>query len=290
MNKLETQDHVCDCEKEDISSYTPRVGKILQAKNLTEKEKFFEIEMEDGRPLGHLPGQFSMISIFGVGQAPLSISSSPTKQNRNAFEICVRKVGKFTTALHKLEAGDTVGVLGPFGTPFPVDELKGNDLMFIAGGLGLIPLRSLINFVLDNRRGYGDVRILLGCKTPEERLFKEEIKEWSRMTDVGYTCTVDKPTADWEGNVGVITKLIPNQDIDPKRTYAIVVGPPIMYKFVIKELQQKQISDRQIILSLERRMKCGMGRCGHCQMNHLYVCKDGPTFRYDEIRDIQEAL
>jgi sulfhydrogenase subunit gamma (sulfur reductase) len=272
------------------SFYVPRVATIVRTEQMTQKEKFFEIELDDGNPLGHLPGQFIVLSLFGYGQAAISVSSSPTKEKRNSFDVCVRKVGSFTTALHNLGPGAKIGVLGPFGIPFPVDELKGNDLLFIAGGLGLIPLRSLINFVLDRRRDYGNVKILLGCKSPEDRLFTGEIHQWEKMSDVGYTCTVDNPTDDWTGNVGVITKLIPYVDIDPRRTYAIIVGPPIMYKFVIRELKNKGLEDRQIIMSLERRMRCGVGRCGHCQMNNFYVCKEGPTFRYDQIKGLEEAL
>jgi len=270
--------------------FSPMEGTIVKTRQMTANEKFFEIELEGGRELGHMPGQFAQFSIFGIGEAPISISSSPTKKNKNTFEICVRKVGTFTSALHKLEAGDKVGVRGPFGTPFPIDDLKGNDLLFVAGGLGIVPLRSLIKFVMDKRRDFGDVTILLGCKEPKERLFTDEIEEWNRMTDINYACTVDKAGPEWKGNVGVITTLIPGVDIDINRTYAVVVGPPIMYKFVIKELLKKEMPERQIILSLERRMKCGLGKCGHCQINNKYVCQDGPTFTYEEIKALEEAL
>lgn len=277
-------------DKNINSPYIPREATIIRTEMMTESEKFFEIELDDGLPLGHLPGQFIMLSLFGYGNAPISISSSPTKEKRNVFEICVRKVGTFTIALHKLEKNDKIGVLGPFGTAFPIDELKGNDLLFVAGGLGIIPLRSLIHFALDRRRDFGDIKILIGCKTPGDLLFVNEMEKWSKMVDITYNCAVDKPTPDWKGNVGVITTLIPGIDINPFRTYAIVVGPPIMYKYVILKLLEKKIPEHQIILSLERRMKCGLGRCGHCQMNESYVCKDGPTFRYNQIKCNEEAL
>lgn len=270
--------------------YSPMEGTIVRTEQMTEHEKFFEIRLEGDHRLGNLPGQFVQLSIFGIGEAPISISSSPTKPDKNTFEICVRKVGVFTAALHALDEGDKIGVRGPFGKPFPIDDIKGNDLILVAGGLGIVPLRSLINFVIDKRRDFGEVSILLGCKQPDDRLFREEIKKWQKQTDINYACTVDKADPEWKGNVGVITTLIPGVDIDVNRTYAVVVGPPIMYKFVIKELVKKGLPDKQIILSLERRMKCGLGKCGHCQINGKYVCQDGPTFTYEEIKGLEEAL
>lgn len=270
--------------------YSPMEGVIVSTKMMTEKEKFFEIKLEGGKELGHMPGQFVQFSIFGVGEAPISISSSPTKKDKGTFEVCVRNVGVFTSALHKLDVGDKVGVRGPFGKPYPIDEIKGNDLIMVAGGLGIVPLRSLIKFVMDKRRDFGAVTVLLGCKAPKERLFTDEVEEWGNMTDINYACTVDRADPDWKGNVGVITTLIPGVDIDVKRTYAVVVGPPIMYKFVVAELLKKGLQTKQIVLSLERRMKCGLGKCGHCQINDKYVCQDGPTFTYDEIRGLEEAL
>lgn len=283
----------CNCEKIKVDTaplYSPREATIIKTKMLTEKEKFFRIRLDDGRPLGHMPGQFAQFSIFGIGEAPISISSSPTIEEKDVFEICVRKVGTFTTALHKLDKGERIGVRGPFGKGFPIDEIKGNDILMIAGGLGIVPLRSLINFVIDKRRDFGNVMILLGCKAPNERLFTNEITQWEAMTDIGYACTVDKADPEWKGNVGVITNLIPGVDIDTNRTYSVVVGPPVMYKFVIAELVKKGVPDKQIIISLERRMKCGLGKCGHCQINNVYVCKDGPTFTYAQIKGLEEAL
>lgn len=286
---------MCNCNEKNQTVavdpiYSPMEGTIVKAKNLTENEKFFEIKLEGGKELGHMPGQFVQFSMLGIGEAPISISSSPTKEDKTTFEVVVRKVGMFTEKMHTLGEGDKIGVRGPFGRPFPVDDLKGNDLIFVAGGIGLVPLRSLINFVIDKRRDFGNVSILLGCKEPKDRLFTDEIAEWEKMTDINYACTVDKSDPDWKGNVGVITTLIPGVDIDTDKTNAVVVGPPIMYKFVVQELLKKGLSEKQIILSLERRMKCGLGKCGHCQINDQYVCQDGPTFIYDEIKGLEEAL
>lgn len=270
------------------SEYLIKTGKILRTKEMTKQEKFFEIALADGESLDHEPGQFVMVSVPGIGEAPLSISSSPTK--RGSFEIVVRNVGKMTGVLHKLEASDTVGIRGPFGKGFPTQILEGNDLIFVAGGLGIVPLRSLINFVIDNRRDFGKVHILLGCKTPQDMLFGDEVEEWSKRVDTNFSCTVDRSDPDWKGNVGLITSLIPGVTLDSERTFAVVVGPPIMYKFVIIELLKKNIPERQILVSLERHMKCGVGKCGHCQIQNYYCCKDGPVFTYDQIKDKREAI
>ncbi len=270
------------------SEYEIKKAKIINAKQLTAMEKYFEIELPGGESLGHEPGQFVEVSLLGVGEAPISVSSSPTK--RGSFELVVRKVGKFTGALHKLGAGDEVGIRGPFGKGFPVRILEGNDLLFVAGGLGVVPLRSLINYVIDNRRDFGKVDILLGCKTPKDMLFHEEVDDWNKRLDVKLNCTVDKADPDWKGNVGLITSLIPGINLEQERTFAVVVGPPIMYKYVIAELLKKEIPDRQILVSLERHMKCGLGKCGHCQINGIYCCQEGPVFSYDKIKDIPEAL
>ena len=255
---------------------------------MTPAEKYFEIALPGGESLDHEPGQFVEVSILGVGEAPISICSSPTKLG--SFELVVRNVGKVTSALHKLEAGDEVGIRGPFGKGFPVRVLEGNDLLFVAAGLGLVPLRSLINYVIDNRRDFGKVTILLGCKTPKDMLFGNEVESWNERLDVNTNCTVDRADPDWKGNVGLITTLIPGVNLEPERTFGVVVGPPIMYKFVIKELLAKNIPERQILLSLERHMKCGLGKCGHCQIGNVYCCQDGPVFTYDKIKSIPEAL
>jgi sulfhydrogenase subunit gamma (sulfur reductase) len=270
------------------SNYRIRKARVSAARHLTENEKLFEIGLHGGATLDHEPGQFVMVSVFGVGEIPVSIASSPT--NRGSFDLCVRAVGKVTRAMHKLGAGDEVGIRGPYGKGFPIGRLEGNDLLIIAGGLGVAPLRSLINYVLDNRRDFGKVHILLGCRTPKDLLFTDELSHWQERTDVLYQCTVDRGAPDWAGNVGLITTLIPGVDIDTARTYAVIVGPPVMYKFVLRELLHKHIPEDQILVSFERHMKCGMGKCGRCQIQNLYCCQDGPVFNYNDIKNMSEAL
>ncbi len=277
-------------KKEYISNpeFDIKRAKIVKTKQLTPYEKYFNIVLLDEKELGHEPGQFVEVSLFGVGEAPISIASSPTQ--KGSFDLVVRAVGKVTNALHKLEPGDEIGIRGPFGKGFPVQLLEGNDLMLIAGGLGIVPLRSLINYVIDNRRDFGKVTILLGSKTPKDMLFGDETELWDRRLDINFCCTVDQADPDWAGNVGLITSLIPGINLDPEHTYSVVVGPPVMYKFVIQELLMKNINDNKIFLSLERHMKCGVGKCGHCQIDGVYCCQDGPVFSYSEIKNLKGAI
>lgn len=270
------------------SQYNVKKAIIKHVHSMTEHEKFFELILADCTELGHEPGQFIMLSVPGVGEAPISLSSSPTR--KESFELVVRKSGTLTGALHRLTEGDAVGIRGPYGKGFPVKQIIGNDLVIVAGGLGIGPLRSLIQYVIDKRREFGRMYILLGCKTPKDMLFGEEVVTWVNNMDVGFNCTVDRGDPEWKGNVGLITQLIPGQHIDPERSYAVIVGPPIMYKYVIAELKSKGIRDERILLSLERRMRCGVGKCGHCQIEDLYCCQNGPVFNYLEVKDKFGAL
>ena len=270
--------------------YVPRLATLIKKQPMTSYETLFEIKLDDNSELHHKPGQFVEVSVFGIGEAPISISSPPTK--KDTFEICVRKLGNVTTKMHELKVGDKVGIRGPFGNGFDSEFFKNKDLLFVAGGLGLAPLRSLFNYVLDNRKDYGQVTLLYGCKEPKELLFSDELTALRNREDVEYKPTVNACPENevWSGNIGVITTLIPEINFDPEKTFAIVCGPPIMYKFVIADLKKRNVPDDHIIISLERRMKCGVGKCGHCQMNQIYVCKDGPVFNYSKIKGIPEAL
>jgi sulfite reductase subunit B len=269
--------------------YLPVMANLLEVVPMTENEVLFTLELPGGASLGNDPGQFIEVSLFGIGEAPISVSSSPSRSN-GTFELCVRRVGDVTNAMHTLEPGAVLGIRGPFGEGFPVDKMKGKDMLFAAGGLGLAPLRSLINEVLDCRDEFGRVIILYGTKQPSEILFEDELAEWAAREDVEFHMTVDRGDDEWEGNVGVITTLFPKININPRDTIAATCGPPIMYRFVLMELLGKGIPETQIYLSLERRMKCGVGKCGHCQINDQYCCQDGPVFRYVDIKGLEEAL
>jgi len=271
------------------SLYAPEFARLTSVKPVTELEKLFTVELPGGKSLNHEPGQFVMLSIPGVGEAPISITSSPSRSN-GTFELCVRKMGNVTGVLHTLNSGDMVGIRGPYGHGFPIDKMRGKDMLFAPGGLGLAPLRSLINQVLDERADFGRVIILYGAKRPAELLFRDELDQWAARDDVEFHVTVDRAEGDWDGNVGVITTLFPKVSVDPHGTTAVTCGPPIMYRFVLMEMLGKGIPENHIYLSLERRMKCGVGKCGHCQINGLYCCQSGPVFTYDQIKNVPEAL
>lgn len=270
------------------SGYEIKRGRIAEITEQSELEKLFKIVLPDDEVLDHDPGQFVEVSLFGVGEAPISICSSPTQLD--FFELCVRKAGRFTEALHQLKVGDEVGIRGPFGVGFPVIPLEGNDILLIAGGLGIAPLRSLINYIIDNRRDFGNIDVLLGCRDPESMLFANELEFWDKRIDINFNCSIDQAAPDWEGNVGLITALIPGVTLDPQKTFAVACGPPVMYRFVVDELLKKGVPESQIYLSLERHMKCGLGKCGHCQIHDVYCCQDGPVFNYRWVKKIKGAI
>ena len=274
-----------------VDIYLPQAATLMEKRVLTQHDTFFRFEMDAGIGLAYRPGQFLEISVPGIGECPISISSSPSSGSETGFELVVRAVGNVTRALHALHTGDKVGVRGPFGTSFPVEQgLLGCDLLFICGGIGLVPVRSAINTVLNRRSDYGEVSILLGTRTPEERLFTDELYTWKLRDDLLLRETVDMADPGWGGNVGVITRLIPMLKLTAKNTRVIVCGPPIMYRFVLFELKKLNISPEHIYLSLERHMKCGVGKCGHCQINGIYTCQQGPVFKYADIAALREAI
>lgn len=278
----------------DTSPFVPRQAILMSSETFTANEKLFRLRFRDGGSLGHKPGQFVQVSMPGIGEAPISISSSATRGDW--FELGFRAVGNVTYAFRTLKPGDQVGIRGPFGNGFPVPKLMGNDLLLVAGGIGVFPLRSMLQYAADNRDQFGKLTVLYGFKEPSDELFRNAISEWKANPSVsmpGFSIleTVDRvpPSEEWEGNVGVITTLFPNLDINPAKTMALVVGPPVMYKYVVNECLKKGMRNDQIWMSLERHMKCGMGLCGHCQINNVYVCQDGPVFSYEEIMGLRES-
>ncbi len=279
---------MCNCcaEKKDI--YLPLPATVQELKMLNQTELYLKLSMDDGL-LNYVPGQFVEVSIAGIGEAPISISSTPTLGD--SFELVVRKIGNVTNAIHNLKEGDKVGIRGPMGKGvYPIEQMKGKNLVFICGGIGLVPQRSFINYILDNRDDYGDVTILLGTRNPSERLFHSELESWSKRDDVKFLETVDKGEASWKGNVGVVTTLIPKIENELKDAAVLICGPPVMYKFVLMSLKEREVSNDRIYLNLERKMKCGVGKCGHCQINKYYVCIDGPVFCQSELIDVPEAI
>ena len=279
---------MCQCcsEKKDI--YLPQLATVAATESMNVTEKYLRLTMDDGQ-FSYTPGQFVEVSIAGIGEAPLTISSSPTQ--KDGFEIVVRKIGNVTNAIHALNQGDKIGIRGPLGDgQYPAEEAKGRNVVFICGGIGLVPQRSFINYVLDNRDDYGEVTILQGTKCYEQRLFPSEVAEWEKRDDVHMLETIDEPHDCWKGNVGVVTKLIPQVKSDLKSAMVLVCGPPVMYKFVLMALEEYDVPHGNIFLNLERKMKCGVGKCGHCQINDAYCCMDGPVFRYSDLATMPEAI
>lgn len=271
--------------------YLPWSARITSIAELTEKEKLFEFRLIDDEVRNAFDfdaGQFVELSIFGVGEAPISISSAPSKQG--FIELCVRESGDVTGALHKMRCGDIVGLRGPFGRGFPFSEMKGHDILLVAGGLGIAPLKSLINHIHDERHDFGKVIILYGSRNPDEVLFRTQFDMWKHRNDFELIMTVDQPDETWDGEVGLVTKLFDQIEINPSLTYAAICGPPVMYKYVIEKMRQKAMDVDRIYVSFERRMKCGIGKCGHCGVGHQYACIDGPVFNYWEAMNLQEAI
>jgi NAD(P)H-flavin reductase len=279
---------MCQCcaEKKDI--YLPQLATVADISQMNVTEKYLRLAMEDGQ-FDFIPGQFVEVSLAGIGEAPITISSSPTLGD--SFELVVRKVGRVSGAIHNLQRGDKVGIRGPLGRGvYPVEECKGKNVVFVCGGIGMVPQRSFINYVLDNRGAYGEVAILQGTKSYDLRLFTSEIEAWSKRGDVQMLETLDEGDPRWKGNVGVVTKLVAKVQTDLKSAMILVCGPPIMYKFVLMALAEHDVPHANIFLNLERKMKCGVGKCGHCQINNSYVCMSGPVFRYSDLASLPEAI
>jgi len=235
------------------------------------------------------PGQFNMLTVFGVGEVPISISGDPADQDRLIHTI--RAVGPVTRALQGLRRGDTVGVRGPFGRPWPVDEALGADVIVITGGIGLAPLRPAIYRLLAERAGYGELCIFYGARSPREMLYRQQLSAWRGRFDLTVEATVDHAGSDWAGRVGVVTHLLDRGGYEPAASVALVCGPEVMMRFAVRELLHQGVLARNIYLSMERNMKCALGFCGHCQLGSHFVCKDGPVFPYPELAplfDIRE--
>lgn len=232
-------------------------------------------------PLEFLPGQFNMLYAFGVGEVPISISGDPDKSTKLVHTL--RAVGPVTRALCALKSGDSIGVRGPYGTAWPMEEAKGHDVIIIGGGIGLAPVRPAIYAILADRRKYGRVVILHGARTPSDLLYPRELERWRSRLDLEVQVTVDRAGADWLGQVGVVTQLVRRAGFQPSETVAFIVGPEIMMRFAVRELLGRGVPPSQIHVSLERNMKCGVGFCGHCQLGSEFVCLDGAVFPYPRV-------
>ena len=264
----------------------PVVGVVTDIRQDTPDVKTFRVVGKDGKKLfEHIPGQCAMLSVPGVSEAMISITSSPT--NKEYMEFSVKKCGCLSTWLHEMDVGQQITVRGPYGNGFPVDtELKGKDLLFIAGGIGLAPLRSVINYVRDKRSDYGSVQIVYGSRSKADLVdYQEIIDEWMKTEGVEVNLTIDNPQDDWDGHVGFIPNYVKELNPDIRKTI-LMCGPPIMIKFTLNGLKELGFKDTRVYTTMELRMKCGIGKCGRCNIGDKYVCKDGPVFRFDQLGEL----
>ena len=273
--------------------FIPEPARIVRTYHLTEDVKFFQVrivDMDKALSFKYRPGQFAMISVLGAGEAPFSISSTPSRPG--LLEFCIRKAGTVTNALFRMKENDLIGFRGPYGNGFPVEKMRDKDVLIVVGGLGAAPLRSVLLYCLDNRDQFRRVSLLHGAKRPDEMIFREEFFSLKERADLECYLAVDEDdTGTWTANIGVVTTLFPLlKEPDPSNTYALVCGPPIMYKFVIKEFVKLNIPKDQILMTLERRMKCGVGKCGHCAIDYIYTCLDGPVFTYWDVIHMRELI
>jgi NAD(P)H-flavin reductase len=237
----------------------------------------------DGTPVpAFLPGQFNMVYAFGVGESAISISGDPTRPGEVVHTV--RRVGRVTEALCRARPGTTLGVRGPYGRGWPVDEAKGRDVIVMAGGLGLPPLRPLLYHLLGNRAGFGRIEVVYGARSPPDLVFNEELQGWRRRSDARFQVTVDAAGRDWYGDVGVVTQRVPDMRFDAERAIAYLCGPEIMMRLGAEALLARGVAPSRIWMSMERNMKCAIAQCGHCQFGPAFVCRDGPVFSYAEIR------
>jgi NAD(P)H-flavin reductase len=264
---------------------------IVNIIRLTDSEKLFQlriVDQTDRERFRFRAGQFVMVEVPGYGEIPISISSSPSKPG--ILELCIRRAGVVTGALHRARRGATVGIRGPFGSHFPMASMHGQNVLLIAGGLGLAPLRSAIYDTIDHRSEFDDVRILYGTRSPGALLFDYQYDEWRRIDDIDLKVIVERPDDGWSGPVGMITDLLDRVELDPARTFAIVCGPPVMFQFVCGRLSDAGMPMQRMFVSLERRMHCGMGKCCRCNVGSTFTCLDGPVFDFWTVMNLKEAI
>jgi len=272
----------------------PHLARIVRIAPMVKDNHLFQIRFEDeelARGFQYLPGQFVELSVMGVGEMPVSISSSPTRGG--LLEFCIRRVGRVTNALYRLKQNSLVGLRGPYGNGFPIDKMKGKDLLIVAGGLGMAPLRSLLWYALDNRKDFKNIILMYGSKRPAEVLFRDELTTLIGRDDINCLLTVDSNDTDhWQGECGLVTTLFDRVEIEAETTFAAVCGPPVFYRFVLQKLLERKFSKGRILISLERKMKCGIGKCGHCGIGaaQKYVCIDGPIFTYWDVINLREII
>lgn len=265
-----------------VSPYVPKVFRVQRLHLELRDTVTLELRADSSYDLpAYRAGQFSMLYAFGVGEIPVSVSGNPSMQE--VLVHTIRAVGHVSTALIRLKRGDPVGVRGPYGAAWPLEESRGKDVMIVAGGIGIAPLRSVIYAIASEREAYGKVTVLFGARTPRDLLYSREFDRWRRKFGIDLQCAVDSAETDWAGHVGFVAGLVVRVTMDPERTVAMICGPEIMMKKTAMELEGRGISTGNIYISMERNMKCALGFCGHCQFGPAFICKDGPVFRYSRL-------
>lgn len=273
--------------------YLPAPARILRIQDVVSDVRLYDLRFVDeqvAKSFTWQPGQFVMLSILGVGEAPFSLPSSPTRPG--TFQLGIRRAGMVTDHLFDhVREGETVGIRGPLGKGFPVDLFRGKDVLMVAGGLGMVPLRGLLQYLIDLRHEFGRVMLLYGARSPDQVLFRDELQSIGRMGDADIELTVDRTQGmDWQGHVGVVTELMDTIELDVARTWAVACGPPVFYKFMMEKLVQRRFAKDRIFLSLERRMECGVGKCGHCAVGYTFTCLHGPVFTYWDAINLPELI
>ena len=264
----------------------PKIGVVTDIRIDTPDVKTFRVVGLDGKKcFEHMPGQCAMLSIPGVGEAMFSITSSPT--NKDFMEFSIKKCGCLTNWLHMMDVGQQITIRGPYGNAFPVEtELKGKDLLFVAGGIGLAPLRSVINYCRANRENYGSIDIVYGSRSKDDLVdYNEIISEWMQEDGIKVHLTIDREQEGWDGHVGFVPNYVKELNFSTTKT-VIICGPPIMIKFTLAGLKEQGFKETQVYTTMELRMKCGVGKCGRCNIGSKYVCKDGPVFRFDQLDEL----
>lgn len=271
--------------------YLPDMATVVEVIEETSNIKTFRVVLNDEQRMKEFsfdPGQVGQLSVFGAGESTFVINSSPTRMDYLQFSVM--RVGEVTNRLHQLRPGDQIGVRAPLGNAFPVKELEGKNIIFIGGGIGMAPLRTLFVYMLDNRKKYKDITLLYGARTPDDLSYRAELPEWTGRKDVNVVLTVDNPAEGWEHKVGLIPNVLLEMKPSPKNTVAVTCGPPIMIKFTLQALKKLGFEDENIITTLEKRMKCGVGICGRCNIGTKYVCIDGPVFTYAQLKELPSEL
>ncbi|QJT11260.1 FAD/NAD(P)-binding protein [Oceanidesulfovibrio marinus] len=271
--------------------YLPEIATIQEVIQETPNIKTFRVILDDEekmREFTYEPGQVGQLSVFGVGESTFVINSPPTR--KEYLQFSVMRVGELTSKLHQLSAGDKIGVRAPLGNYFPYESMKGKNIVFIGGGIGMAPLRTLMLFMLDNRADYGDISLLYGARSPQDMAFQYELPEWLERKDLNTVLTIDNPSEGWEHTVGLIPNVLLEMEPSAENTVAVTCGPPIMIKFTMQALKKLKFEDTQIITTLEKRMKCGVGICGRCNIGDKYVCVDGPVFTAAELGELPNEL